>query len=123
MTGRKASIVGALIGIGVVVQIVLGEAGLIDGPLLLLHMGIGYAGLVLALVYLYLSRVSKAAIAIAAVILLLVIAQVSLGTLLFTGSGTEGIERSHRFTGMTLLIVGIVGGVLAARLRRRASRV
>lgn len=95
---------------------------MVEGPLLLLHMAIGYAGLALTLAYLYLSRVSRAAVAVSAVILLLVIAQVALGTTLLTVGHSEGLEQSHRFTGLTLLVVGIVGGIFAARLRRRALR-
>lgn len=114
---RSSVVLGALLGLGILVQIAIGESGLAATSLRMVHAAIGYSGLAVVLVYLLVNRKSRGVLIVASIIFVLTVMQVTLGSLLFFEVSERDYE--HRILAYVLLAVGLVGGIMAARLRRR----
>ncbi|MCS7143240.1 MAG: hypothetical protein NZ920_05600 [Aigarchaeota archaeon] len=115
---RTSVIIGILVSIGVLVQIALGESGLVH-LMRIPHAILGYLGVVLVAVYYYLNRKSKTVSIIALVLLILTVLQAIEGSLLFFGLSQRTMD--HRILAYVLLAVGLIGGILAARFRRTVT--
>ncbi|MEM1980087.1 MAG: hypothetical protein QW137_05740 [Candidatus Caldarchaeum sp.] len=119
-------IIGALIGVGVLVQIAIGESGFAAGSLQLVHAAIGILGVFVVGAYLAVGRVSRVVTALTAVVLLVTLTQVVMGMGLMRwvelGIGLRALEESHRGTAYILFILGLVVSVVAAIQRRKAEK-
>ncbi len=119
-------LLGALIGVGVLVQIAIGESGLAAGSLQLVHAVIGILGIFVVGAYLATGSVTRVVTVLTAVVLLVTVAQVVMGMGLIRwvdlGIGFRALEESHRGTAYILFILGLVVSVVAAVQRRRAAR-
>lgn len=117
------SVLGILVGVGVLLQILLGELGFAAGSLRDLHATIGLAGLAVVAGYAYMSRGSKTILALTAIVLLVTATQavfgLSLYGLLNIGMNNEVLEINHRSTAYLLLALGIAVSALTAVLRRK----
>ena len=115
--------VGAIVGLGVLVQIFIGEAGLAAGSLRDVHATIGLAGLAVVAGYLYLNRANRLITAVIAIILLVTATQavfgLSLYGLLNIGMTHSVLEVNHRSTAYLLLALGLAVSALTAVLRRK----
>ncbi|MEM1943366.1 MAG: hypothetical protein QXO30_07590 [Candidatus Caldarchaeum sp.] len=122
---KTSQALGALVGVGVFVQILLGESGLAAGVLRDVHATIGLAGLAVVLGYAYVGRRSRVALAMASIVVVITIAQVFLGLSLYgllpLTMSHSALEVSHRFTAYALFAVGIAVSIVAVVLRRRSS--
>jgi len=120
---NKGSVLGALVGLGVLVQIFIGEAGLAAGSLRDVHATIGLAGLAVVAGYLYLNRTNRLITAFMAIILLVTATQavfgLSLYGLLNIGMNYLVLEGNHRSTAYLLLALGLAVSALTAVLRRK----
>jgi glucan phosphoethanolaminetransferase (alkaline phosphatase superfamily) len=120
---NKRSVVGALVGIGVLLQIFIGEAGLAAGSLRDVHATIGLAGLAVVAGYLYLNRANRLIAAVTAIILLVTATQavfgLSLYGLLNIGMTQSVLEANHRSTAYLILALGLAVSALTAVLRRK----
>ncbi len=120
---NKRSVLGALVGLGVLVQIFIGEAGLAAGSLRDVHATIGLAGLAVVAGYLYLNRANRLITAFTAIILLVTATQavfgLSLYGLLNIGMNYLVLEGNHRSTAYLLLALGLAVSALTAVLRRK----
>jgi hypothetical protein len=116
-------VVGAIVGLGVLVQIFLGEAGLAAGSLRDVHATIGLAGLAVVAGYLYLNRANRLITAVIAIILLVTATQVVFGLSLYgllnIGMTYSVLEVNHRSTAYLLLALGLAVSALTAVLRRK----
>jgi hypothetical protein len=116
-------VVGAIVGLGVLVQIFLGEAGLAAGSLRDVHATIGLAGLAVVAGYLYLNRANRLIAAVIAIILLVTATQavfgLSLYGLLNIGMNYSVLKVNHRSTAYLLLALGLAVSALTAVLRRK----
>ncbi|GBC70663.1 hypothetical protein HRbin02_00431 [Candidatus Calditenuaceae archaeon HR02] len=115
-----------LLAVGLLVQIVMGESGLAARVLREIHAAIGLAGLVLTAYALWASRGRRASLSYLAVLLILVLVQAILGLILFglfrVDLGLfELVETIHRYNAYLMLVVGLVGGIVVAMVRRRAG--
>ena len=110
-------------GLGVLLQIFIGEAGLAAGSLRDVHATIGLAGLAVVAGYLYLNRASRLIAGFTAIVLLVTATQavfgLSLYGLLNIGMNYLVLEANHRSTAYLLLALGIAVSALTAVLRRK----
>ncbi len=111
-------------GLGVLLQIFIGEAGYAAGSLRDVHATIGLAGLVVVAGYLYLNRANKLIAAFTAIILLVTATQAVFGLSLYGllnigGMNYPALEANHRSTAYLLLALGIAVSALTAVLRRK----
>lgn len=120
---KPRSVLGVLIGVGVLLQIFIGEAGLAAGPLRDLHATIGLLGLAVVAGYAYASRGSMLALALTSVVLLVTLTQVVFGLSLYgllnIGMSYPVLEVNHRSTSYLLLALGIVVSAVTVLARRR----
>ncbi len=124
-SSRGARLLPALLAVGVLIQIALGEIGA-RGWLLMAHAIIGLLGLPLTVAAMYLSRSDRIGLASSSVLLPIVLAQVVFGMMLIGWIPLVGghglIEGFHRSNSYVLLGVGAAVGIVAGLLRRRARR-
>ncbi|MCS7129241.1 MAG: hypothetical protein NZ919_01170 [Candidatus Caldarchaeum sp.] len=123
---RASQILGALVGIGVFVQIFLGESRLAAGAFRDVHATIGLLGLAVVLAYVYNSRRSGIMVAAASIIAAITAVQAVMGLSLYgllpLGMSYQALAVSHRLTSYILFAGGIAVSVLAVVLRRRAAK-
>ncbi|MEM1945812.1 MAG: hypothetical protein QW614_03420 [Candidatus Caldarchaeum sp.] len=123
---RKAGLLGALVGFGVFVQILLGESGFAAGSLRDVHAAIGLLGLAVVLAFVVAVRGSLVRVAAASVVAVVTIAQVVLGLSLYgilpLGMSHQALEASHRDTAYLLFVSGIAVSVLSIISGRRTKR-
>ncbi len=124
-SSRAARLLPALLAVGVLIQIALGEIGA-RGWLLMAHAIIGLLGLPLTAAAIYLSRSDRIGLASSSVLLPIVLAQVVFGMMLIgwmpVVGGHDVIEGLHRSNSFVLLGVGAAVGIVAGLLRRRMKR-
>jgi len=125
-SSRAARLLPALLAVGALIQIALGEIGA-RGWLLMAHALIGLAGLPMTAAAIYFGRSSRAGLVYASILLPIVLAQVVLGMMLIGwipggGGGSELVERLHRSNAYVLLGLGAVGGIIVGLVRRRARK-
>lgn len=123
---KTSQVLGTLVGVGVFVQILLGESRLAAGILRDVHATIGLAGLAVVLGYAYVNRRSRIALAMASIVVVITAAQVVLGLSLYgllpLVMSHSALEISHRFTAYILFVAGIAVSIAAVILRRRSSQ-
>jgi heme A synthase len=115
-----------LLAIGLLVQIALGEMGLAARALRDLHAAIGLAGVVLTAYALLAARGVRASLLYLTALFILVLIQSILGLVLFGIFRVdlelfELVEMIHRYNAYLMLVVGLVGGMAVAVVRRRVS--
>ncbi|MEM4574255.1 MAG: hypothetical protein QXF45_06930 [Candidatus Caldarchaeum sp.] len=119
------AVLGAIVGLGVIVQIFLGESGLAAGALRDVHATIGLLGLVIAAGYLAVNRNNKRLAAITAAILAITVAQAVMGMGLYGWIRFDIpyriLSESHRGIAYILFLLGVVASIIAVRARRAAS--
>ncbi|MEM0481860.1 MAG: hypothetical protein QXM16_03100 [Nitrososphaerota archaeon] len=123
---RPSAVLPPLLAVGLLVQIVVGELGLVAGALRDIHAAIGLAGVVLTAYALRASRRRRVSILYLAILLILVLLQAILGLILFGLFRVdlelfELVEMIHRYNAYLMLVVGLVGGVAVAWVGRRCS--
>ncbi len=123
---RLSKVLPALLAVGLLVQILLGEMGLAVRALRDMHAAIGLAGVVLTAYALRASRGRRASILYLAILLILVLVQAILGLILFGIFWVdlelfELVEMIHRYNAYLMLVVGLVGGIVVAVVGRRSG--
>ncbi|MCS7145558.1 MAG: hypothetical protein RMJ28_03540 [Nitrososphaerota archaeon] len=124
---KLSAVFSALLGLGLLVQIILGELGLTTRALRDIHATIGLAGLVLTAVALRLSSRSRLSLAYLAALLAMVAVQAALGLILYGIIFVDVglfllVEEVHRYNAYLMLAVGLIGGVAVAVTRRRSAQ-
>ncbi|MCS7110225.1 MAG: hypothetical protein NZ956_01990 [Candidatus Caldarchaeum sp.] len=122
---RIRTVLGALVGVGVLLQIFLGESGLAAGAFRDIHAAIGLLGIVVTAGYLFMNNRNRAMAAIAAVVLLITVVQAVMGLSLYGWLRLEipyrALIESHRGTAYILFALGIAASVVAVIIRRRSK--
>ncbi len=120
---KAGAVLGVVLGIGVIVQIFMGELGFAEGPLRDVHASIGIAGMAVVLAYVFNSRVNRVILAASSTVAVLTIMQVLLGLsiygLLPLGIGREALEISHRANAYILFAAGLALSIISPIYRRR----
>jgi hypothetical protein len=105
-----------VLGVALVVALLASSAPVI---LPLLHVGLGAVAFVLAVVYAYIGRRLRLALALG--ILLAVLTGLGGATgLALLGQAEEAVATVHRFIGSATFLVGLVGVILVERAARKA---
>jgi len=117
---RSSAVIHSLLAVGVVVQLAMGEMGLLESRALRdIHATIGIAGVALALLALRAVRGRLAPLLYASALLILVVIQAGLGLALYGvirvgGELHEVVEQAHRLNAYAILAAGLVGGIVVA---------
>ncbi len=120
---KVRTVLGAVIGIGVIIQIFLGELGFAADSLRDVHALIGLAGVVVVLAYTFNSRSNRVILTASSAIAVLTIIQALLGLSLYglfsLGIGQEAAKISHRANSYLLLAAGLALSIISSVYRRR----
>ncbi|MCS7094561.1 MAG: hypothetical protein NZ988_01950 [Thaumarchaeota archaeon] len=117
---RRATALGIVIGVLLLVNVFIGEARL-AWTLLPVHIALGATAFGASIFYSVISRGYRPAVIFGALLVVLIGLQGTLGLMMVFGLHGQLIETAHRFAGNASFLIGLVGGIVVGRMYRRAT--